>query len=298
MYIITKVRKAVYMIKRKAYAKINLGLDVLGKREDGYHLVKMIMQSIDLHDELAFSIRDDEKIVIKTNNPKIPADNRNLIWKVANQLKEKYGIKQGVLIELTKNIPMAAGMAGGSTDGAATYHALNELWNLGMDTKTMCELGVKLGADIPYCICGGTALSEGIGEELTALKDMPGCHIVIAKPKLDVSTAWAYTTLDASPIENHPDIDGIVTALENSDLKGITDRLGNVLEPITAGKYPVIEEIRQVLLANGAMGARMSGSGPTVFGIYENRNLAGAEHAVNELRSRGIAPDLFICKPI
>ncbi|WP_330376323.1 4-(cytidine 5'-diphospho)-2-C-methyl-D-erythritol kinase [Butyrivibrio sp. AE3004] len=287
------------MITRKAYAKINLGLDVIGRRDDGYHLVRMIMQSIDLYDELSFTERDDNNIVITATDPRIPTDEHNLIWKAADQLKTHCNIPQkGVTIHLEKHIPMAAGMAGGSTDAAATYIALNELWNLNLSTEELCSLAVKKGADIPYCIKGGTALSEGIGEELTPLRDMPSCHIVIAKPQLDVSTAWAYTTLDSAPIEDHPDIDGIQKAIEAHDLKGITDRLGNVLEPITAGRYPVIEEIRQILLANGAMGARMSGSGPTVFGIFENKALTNAENAVKELRSRGISPELFITKPL
>ncbi len=286
------------MITKKAYAKINLGLDVTGRRDDGYHLVRMIMQSIDLYDELCFDKRDDGKIIIMTANPKIPTDNHNLIWKVADQLKTKFGISEGVTVELKKNIPMAAGMAGGSTDAAAAYLALNELWNLSLTRDEMCALAVKLGADIPYCIYGGTALSEGIGEILTPLPDMPSCHILIAKPAIDVSTAWAYTTLDSAPIKSHPDIDGIKDSIEKSNLAGITERLGNVLEPITASKYTIIDEIINVMLSNGAMGSRMSGSGPTVFGIFENKNLAGAEHAVNELRSRGIAPDLFITHPI
>ncbi|MCR5343617.1 MAG: 4-(cytidine 5'-diphospho)-2-C-methyl-D-erythritol kinase [Butyrivibrio sp.] len=287
------------LLKRKAYAKINLGLDVIGRREDGYHLVRMIMQSIDLFDELTFTERDDNKIVIETADPRIPTDEHNLIWKAADQLRTHcHAADKGVTIHLDKHIPMAAGMAGGSTDAAATYVALNELWNLSLSTDELCALAVKKGADIPYCIKGGTALSEGIGEELTKLKDMPSCHIVIAKPPIDVSTAWAYTTLDSAPIENHPDIDGMVNAIENENLTGITERLGNVLEPITSGRYTVIEDIRQTLLSNGAMGARMSGSGPTVFGIFENKNLAGAEHAINELRSRGIAPELFITTPL
>ena len=202
------------------------------------------------------------------------------------------------MIELKKRIPMAAGMAGGSTDAAATYLALNELWNLDLSTERLCELAVRLGADIPYCICGGTALSEGIGEELTFLKDMPSCHIVIAKPALDVSTAWAYTTLDSAPIKDHPDIDGMKNAIDKRDLQGITSRLGNVLEPVTAGRYPIIDDIRQVLLDNGALGARMSGSGPTVFGIFENKDLVHAQHAVDELRRRGITPELFITRPV
>ena len=286
------------MITRKAYAKINLGLDVIGRRDDGYHLVRMIMQSIDLYDELSFEKTADGSITIITSNAKIPTDNHNLIWKVAHQLQETYGVKDGVIVSLKKYIPMAAGMAGGSTDAAATYLALNELWKLGLSRKEMCDLGVKLGADIPYCICGGTAISEGIGEVLTDLRDLPSCHIMIAKPAIDVSTAWAYQTLDASPIESHPDIDGMAQAIDKGNLQGVCDRLANVLEPVTAGRYTVIEEIRQVMLANGAMGARMSGSGPTVFGIFENKNLSSAEHAVNELRSRGIAPDLIITRPV
>lgn len=287
------------LITRKAFAKINLGLDVIGRRDDGYHLVRMIMQSIDLFDELTFENRDDNKIVIETSDPRIPTDEHNLIWKAADQLRRHCSVPdKGVTIYLEKHIPMAAGMAGGSTDGAATYIALNELWGLFLSTDELCDLAVKKGADIPYCIKGGTALSEGIGEELTALPDMPSCHIVIAKPQLDVSTAWAYKTLDSAPIEDHPDIDGIRSAIEEGSLSGITDRLGNVLEPITAGKYPVIEEIRQILLNNGAGGARMSGSGPTVFGIFENKDLVNAENAVKELRSRGITPELFLTKPI
>ena len=286
------------MITRKAYAKINLGLDVLGRKDNGYHIVRMIMQSIDLFDELSFEKTRDGKITIITSNPKIPTDEHNLIWKVAAQLQKEYNISSGVMIELKKHIPMAAGMAGGSTDAAATYIALNELWDLGLSREQLCSLAVNLGADIPYCICGGTALSEGIGEELTFLRDMPSCHIVIAKPAIDVSTAWAYTTLDSSPIENHPDIDGMMEAISGRDLNGIADRLGNVLEPVTSGKYPVIEDIRQVLLQNGALGARMSGSGPTVFGIFENKNLVYAEHSIDELRRRGITPELFLTKPI
>ncbi|SEK89685.1 4-diphosphocytidyl-2-C-methyl-D-erythritol kinase [Butyrivibrio sp. ob235] len=287
------------MITRKAYAKINLGLDVIGRRDDGYHLVRMIMQSIDLSDDLSFEKRDDNKIVIETSDPRIPTDEHNLIYKAADQLRSHCNATDlGVTIRLEKHIPMAAGMAGGSTDAAATYIALSELWNLGLNTEELCALAVKKGADIPYCIKGGTALSEGIGEELTALPDMPSCHIVIAKPLLDVSTAWAYTTLDSAPIAEHPDIDGIKSAIEEGDLTGITDRLGNVLEPITSGKYPVIEEIRQILLANGAKGARMSGSGPTVFGIFENKDLVSANNAVKELQGRGIAPELFLTKPI
>ena len=180
-------------IERKAYAKINLGLDVTGVREDGYHIVKMIMQNVDLYDTLTFEDNDSGEIVLTASTDKIATDGRNLICRVAKQLKDKFNVKKGVSMHLIKRIPVAAGMAGGSTDGAAAYIALNELWGLGLSKKELCEMAVSLGADIPYCIMGGTVLAEGIGEELTPIKDVPDCHIVIAKPGIDVSTAWVCT---------------------------------------------------------------------------------------------------------
>ena len=187
-------------------------------------------------------------------------------------------------------------MAGGSTDGAATYVALNKLWNLGLDTKTMCELAVKLGADIPYCIIGGTALAEGIGEELTTISDMPKCHLVIAKPDIDVSTGWVYKTLDSKKIENHPDIAGVRTAIENDDLKGMCEKIGNVLEYVTASKYSVINDIEKIMEDNGAVKAFMTGSGPTVFGVFDSEQKA--KEAVEAVKTSGLAPELFLTKPI
>ena len=283
-------------IERKAYAKINLGLDVTGKREDGYHIVSMIMQNVDLYDTLTFEKNDTGEIILNASSPKIPTDDSNLICKVAKQLREKYGVKDGVSVYLEKRIPVAAGMAGGSTDGAATYMALNELWNLGLDTKTMCELAVKLGADIPYCIIGGTALAEGIGEELTTISDMPKCHLVIAKPDIDVSTGWVYKTLDSKEIENHPDIAGVRTAIENDDLKGMCEKIGNVLEYVTASKYSVINDIEKIMEDNGAVKAFMTGSGPTVFGVFDSEQKA--KEAVEAVKTSGLAPELFLTKPI
>lgn len=283
-------------IERKAYAKINLGLDVTGKREDGYHIVSMIMQNVDLYDTLTFEKNDTGEIILNTSSPKIPTDDSNLICKVAKQLREKYGVKDGVSVYLEKRIPVAAGMAGGSTDGAATYMALNELWNLGLDTKTMCELAVKLGADIPYCIIGGTALAEGIGEELTTISDMPKCHLVIAKPDIDVSTGWVYKTLDSKEIENHPDIAGVRTAIENDDLNGMCEKIGNVLEYVTASKYSVINDIEKIMEDNGAVKAFMTGSGPTVFGVFDSEQKA--KEAVEAVKTSGLAPELFLTKPI
>ncbi|MBQ9589056.1 MAG: 4-(cytidine 5'-diphospho)-2-C-methyl-D-erythritol kinase [Butyrivibrio sp.] len=283
-------------IERKAYAKINLGLDVTGKREDGYHIVSMIMQNVDLYDTLTFEKNDTGEIILNASSPKIPTDDSNLICKVAKQLREKYGVKDGVSVYLEKRIPVAAGMAGGSTDGAATYVALNKLWNLGLDTKTMCELAVKLGADIPYCIIGGTALAEGIGEELTTISDMPKCHLVIAKPDIDVSTGWVYKTLDSKKIENHPDIAGVRTAIENDDLKGMCEKIGNVLEYVTASKYSVINDIEKIMEDNGAVKAFMTGSGPTVFGVFDSEQKA--KEAVEAVKTSGLAPELFLTKPI
>ena len=283
-------------VTRKAYAKINLGLDVTGKRADGYHLVRMIMQTVDLYDVLSFSKREDGQIHIMTQSQGIPTDQHNLIWKVCALLTEQYKITDGVDITLEKNIPVAAGMAGGSTDAAAAFLGMNELFHMGLTRQQMCEQGVKLGADIPYCIMGGTALSEGIGEILTPLPDMPDCQILIAKPAIGVSTRWVYTELDNSEISVHPDIDGIRQAIERQDLQGIQVRLGNVLESVTTAKYTIIRQIEKLMKENGAGGAMMSGSGPTVFGIYDDRAAAQKSYAV--LEKSGLCPELYLSAPI
>lgn len=283
-------------VTRKAYAKINLGLDVTGKRDDGYHLVRMIMQNIDIYDTLTFADNDSGDVSLSCSKEGIPTDGRNLICKVAEQLRKEYGISRGVDIHLDKVIPAAAGMAGGSTDAAAAYHALNELWELGMSREDMCRLAVKLGADIPYCIVGGTALSEGIGEVLTPIKDLAYCPIVIAKPGIDVSTGWVYTELDNSSDVKHPDIDGIRAAIEADDIPGMCALIDNVLEPVTTAQHKVIKDIEKILSENGAIGAFMTGSGPTVFAIYDD--VAKAEKGLEAVKKSGLAPDLFLTKPI
>ena len=283
-------------IERKAYAKINLGLDVTGVREDGYHIVKMIMQNVDLYDTLTFEDNDSGEIVLTASTDKIATDGRNLICRVAKQLKDKFDVKKGVTMHLIKRIPVAAGMAGGSTDGAAAYIALNELWGLGLSKKELCEMAVSLGADIPYCIMGGTVLAEGIGEELTPIKDMPDCHIVIAKPGIDVSTAWVYKELDNKEITEHPDIDGIKAAIEEGNLTKMCALIGNVLEDVTSEKYEVVGRIEEVLRNEGAIGAFMTGSGPTVFGIFDSREAAEAGYkAVVESK---LAPEVFVSASI
>ncbi|SFP94987.1 4-diphosphocytidyl-2-C-methyl-D-erythritol kinase [Butyrivibrio proteoclasticus] len=284
------------IITRKAYAKINLGLDVTGKRADGYHIVRMIMQNVDLFDTLDFEDNETGEIVLKASSPKIPTDDSNLICKVAKQLQDKFNVKKGANINLVKRIPVAAGMAGGSTDGAAAYIALNELWNLGLSKEDLCKLAVNLGADIPYCIMGGTMLAEGIGEKLTKVSDLPQCYIVIAKPAIDVSTGWVYKELDSKEIVDHPDIDSIKRAIEIGDIYEMCDLIGNVLEPVTAGKYEEIREIEKLLEDNGAIRAFMTGSGPTVFAIFDDRDKA--EAARKEVEKSGLAPELFLSGPI
>lgn len=283
-------------IERKAYAKINLGLDVTGVREDGYHIVKMIMQNVDLYDTLTFEDNDSGEIVLTASTDKIETDERNLICKVARQLKDKFDVKQGVTMHLVKRIPVAAGMAGGSTDGAAAYLALNELWGLNLSKKELCELAVSLGADIPYCIIGGTALAEGIGEELTAISDMPTCHLVIAKPAIDVSTGWVYKELDSREGIKHPDIDGIKAAIEEGNLNKMCALIGNVLEEVTASKYKEVGQLEEILRKEGAVGAFMTGSGPTVFGVFDKKDAAEAGYrAVVESK---LAPETFLSAPI
>lgn len=284
------------ILEKKAYAKINLGLDVTGKRDDGYHIVRMIMQNVDLYDTLTFEDNETGEICLTASSEKIPTDESNLICKVALQLKKEFGVSKGANIHLVKRIPVAAGMAGGSTDGAAAYVALNELWNLGLDKKKLCELAVKLGADIPYCIIGGTALAEGIGEELTVISDMPACHIVIAKPAIDVSTGWVYKELDSRKIIEHPDIDGIRAAIEDGNIKAMCSLIGNVLEPVTAGKYTVIGDIERILEDSGAVGAFMTGSGPTVFAVFDDEDKA--KNGYEAVKRSALAPELFLSGPV
>lgn len=276
---------------RKAYAKINLGLDVLGRLENGYHEVKMVMQTVGIHDVLTLE-RIQSGIVVTTDNGELPTDENNLIYKSAKLMIEKYQLQEGVRIHLEKNIPIAAGMAGGSTDAAATFIGMNELFELGASEEELRELGVKVGADVPYCIMGGTALAEGIGEKLTRLPAPKDCYLLIAKPDINVSTKYVYEHLDAEGVEQHPDIDGMIKALEQGSLEGVIARLGNVLENVTVKKYPIIEEIKQCMLDWGADGSLMSGSGPTVFGMFKERELA--EKALKVLEEKALAKQLFV----
>lgn len=255
-------------IRRIAYAKINLGLDVVSKREDGYHNVKMIMQTISLHDKLRMKRIMADKVILETNLNFLPTDDRNLVVQVIKHVREIYGIQDGVFVDLYKVIPVGAGLAGGSTDAAQAILGMNELFDLKMTMEEMEAIGKKFGADIPYCIRGGTALAEGIGEKLTQLKPNIKMHILVAKPKVSVSTAYVYGNLDVNQIDVHPDIDGMIEAIESDDIQGIVDRLANVLEDVTVVGYPEVAQIKSAMVDNGALGALMSGSGSAVFGIF------------------------------
>lgn len=281
-------------IKRRAYGKINLGLDVLRKRPDGYHDVKMIMQMVSVYDELTFRKIPDKEIRIVTNKEELPFNEDNLIYKAAKLMLERLNSEEGISVVLKKNIPIAAGMAGGSTDAAATLLGLNELLEGNIPMEELLSMGVKIGADVPYCILQKTALSEGIGEVLTPLPAPPACGLLIGKPDIHVSTKYVYENLQADTLKSHPDIDGMRKAIEEQDLKGITSRMENVLETVTIQKYPVIGEIKEAMLKAGAINALMSGSGPTVFGVFASREWA--EKAKEELAKSGLVKELFVAE--
>ena len=275
----------------KAYAKINLGLDVVRRLENGYHEVKMVMQTVGIYDVLDFK-RIQNGIVITTDSGELPTNEDNLIYKAAKLMMEQNHISEGVEIHLEKHIPIAAGMAGGSTDAAATLKGMNRLFDLGCTLKDLMELGVKIGADVPYCVMGGTALAEGIGEKLTPLAPAPDCYVLVAKPDISVSTKYVYEHLDAQEIIKHPDIDGMVEAIAEESLQGILDRMENVLETVTVSAYPVIQTIKDRMKELGAINSLMSGSGPTVFGIFVEKDMA--RRAYEKLEEEQLAKQIFL----
>lgn len=280
------------MIREKAYAKINLGLDVLGRRADGYHEVKMIMQTVGICDDLTFEKNAVPGVCLEIEGADLPTDGDNLVCRAAALMMEAGETTEGVRITLRKRIPVAAGMAGGSADAAATLRGLNRLFGLGYSPRELRELGVKLGADIPFCIEGGCMLCEGIGEKLTPLPSPPACYLVIAKPDFDVSTAFVYGNLKADSLPFHPDIDGMAEALAEGDLKKITDRMGNVLETVTKKAYPVIAQWKGKMRELGAENALMSGSGPTVFGICKEKGTA--DRIAAAIRDMAPASEVFV----
>ena len=278
----------------KAHAKINLSLDVVGRLENGYHQVRMIMQTLELCDELSFE-RTDGEILITCDGAELSLGEDNLIYRAIALMQREYGIKGGARVHLKKRIPIAAGMAGGSADAALTLKAMNRLYELGLTQERLRELGVRLGADVPYCIMGGSALSEGIGEILTRIAPMPECTILLAKPEEGVSTKYVYETLDSREIPVHPDVDGMRRAMEDGDVRAMAAKLGNVLETVTMEKLSEIGQIKVLMRSGGALGSLMSGSGPTVFGLYEDR--AKAEADAERILEGKLASGVFVTKP-
>lgn len=276
----------------KALAKINLGLDVVRRREDGYHEVRMIMQTIHLYDRLDIAKTKESGITIKSNLSYVPTNENNLVYKAGKLLMDEFQIKEGVSVDLNKRIPVAAGMAGGSSDAAAMLYGLNRMFDLGLSQKELMERGVKIGADVPYCLMRGTALAEGIGEKLTQLSPMVKCPVLIAKPQISVSTKFVYENLKLNENTVHPDIDSLVTDIKNKDLHAIASHMGNVLETVTIPAYPIIADIKNKMLESGAINAMMSGSGPTVFGLFEDEETA--RKAYKDMQQSGLAKQIYL----
>jgi 4-diphosphocytidyl-2-C-methyl-D-erythritol kinase len=281
--------------KIKAYAKINLGLDVVRRMENGYHQVKMIMQTVGIYDELSV-LKTEGGIELTCDDAQLPTDGDNLICKAVKLMAEKYGIREGVRIHLEKHIPVAAGMAGGSSDAAAAMKAVNELFGLGLSRNELMEDGVKIGADVPYCILGGTALAEGIGEKLTVLPEVPDMYLVVAKPDISVSTKHVYEHLDMTGIAHHPDIDGMAAAIRVGSIRGVATRMENVLEAVTIPEYPQIDTLKRRMRELGALNSLMSGSGPSVFGVYETEVAAG--RAFEQMRHENPGMQIFMTTPV
>ena len=279
-------------ISLKALAKINLGLDVVRKREDGYHEVRMIMQTVHLYDKLDITKTKENKIAITSNLSYVPTNENNLVYKAAKLLMDEFQIKEGVSVNLIKRIPVAAGMAGGSSDAAAMLYGMNRMFELGLSRQQLMERGVKIGADVPYCLMRGTALAEGIGEKLTQLPPMVKCPVLIAKPQISVSTKFVYENLKLNEETVHPDIDRLVTAIRNKDLNAVAEHMGNVLESVTILEYPVSEQIKAQMIQSGAVNSMMSGSGPTVFGLFEDEKTA--RRAYEKMAASGLAKQIYV----
>lgn len=280
------------MITVKGHAKINLTLDILGTRADGFHEVAMVMQAIELHDTITLEKAD--KISLTINVPWLKADDKNLAWRAAALIMEEYGTG-GATMRLTKNIPVAAGLAGGSADAAAVLRGMNELYELNLTDERLCELGARLGSDIPFCLMGGTMLATGRGEVLTRLAAMPATYVVLAKPPVSVSTAWAYKNYDEQGTPVHPDNDKICAEIAAGNRKAVAKLLCNVLESVTIKKYGVISEYKKMMLEGGAMASMMSGSGPTVFGLAADK--ATAEKIAARLRENTRA-NVFVTRTL
>lgn len=277
----------------KAFAKINLSLDVLGKLDNGYHEVQMVMQTVSVFDLVTVS-KLRSGIELSTNLPYLPIDCNNIAYRAAEEFFEYTGIKAGVRIDISKRIPVGAGLAGGSSNASAVLKAMNKLFDAGLSLKELCKIGIKLGADVPYCILGGTRLAEGIGEKLSPLPKLPKCSILLVKPSFSISTKTVYEKIDSYTDYKRPETHKLIAGLRSSDIKMITAAMGNVLEEVSLSEHPILEKVKEELLTLGAIHAQMSGSGPTVFGIFTN--MEDARNAKKELW--GKYKTVYICTPV
>ena len=280
-------------MKIKAYGKVNISLDVVGKREDGYHLLSMIMQNIDLYDEIEVE-KQECGIILECNKSYVPVDNRNLAYKAAEIFKERYDIVDGVKINIEKNIPVSAGLAGGSTDAAAVLKVMNKLFNVIATEEELMELGLTLGADIPYCIHGGTALCEGIGEIITPIKPFRDKIVVLVKPAFGVSTKEVYKNFNLEKVKQHPKTAEIINAIENDDLNFVASNMKNLLENVTLRKHKILIKIKEEMNACGAINSMMSGSGPTVFAFFDD--MLKAQRCFEKMKKK--YSDVFITRTI
>lgn len=278
----------------KSLAKINLSLDVLGRRKDGYHDVEMVMQTVYLSDTVELRLRSDERITLESNLPYLPCDSRNIAVKAARALFDYVHTSSGVHIRLNKQIPVAAGLAGGSSNAAAVLFGLNRLLDLGLSTKELADIGVKIGADVPYCLWRGTALAQGIGEKITLLPPMPPCTVLLAKPPVSVSTRDVYEALAHSGACRHPQTEKVIESIRRRDISMFAEAMGNVLEPVTEQMHPVVGDLRRCMLENGAYAAMMSGSGPTVFGLFTDRERA--KYVRRKIIASGMAKQVYVTK--
>ncbi|MBD2848318.1 4-(cytidine 5'-diphospho)-2-C-methyl-D-erythritol kinase [Paenibacillus sp. IB182496] len=279
-------------IYEKAPAKINLLLDVLRKREDGFHEVEMVMTMVDLFDRLEMEELERDTIVISSQAGYIPLDEKNLAFQAARLIKERYRVPKGVYIHLDKKIPVAAGLAGGSSDAAATLRGLNRLWGLRIPLDELSRLGGELGSDVPFCVTGGTALATGRGELLQRIGNPPQCWVILAKPPINVSTADVYGRFRVNQLNTHPSLARMMAAIEGGSFTAMCDALGNVLESVTLSLYPEVRQLRSSMRQLGADGVLMSGSGPTVFGLVAKQ--AKAERIYNGLR--GYCKEVYVVR--
>ena len=280
-------------IIEKAPAKINLGLDVLGKRADGYHELEMVMSSVDLADRLIMEELEEDKIIIETNKAFLPIDKRNNVYQAASIVKKRYSINKGILIRITKNIPVAAGLGGGSTDCAAALRGMDRLWQLSLTMPELIDIGMEVGTDVPYCIYGTTAFISGKGEKVTPLRPMPQCWVVLVKPRLSVSTGKIFQEVDLDQL-HHPDIQELSDAILAEDYQRMIAAMGNSLESITIPKHPVVQQIKERMMKYGADVALMTGSGPTVFALCQK--YSRAQRVYNALK--GFCEEVYLVRTL